>query len=98
MLRTEPEVYVSAVTPWGITIKQSLGKLEGSGDLAERARDMQFAPLAITAAHGVRAGRLPQIHRDPFDRFLVAQAQLESMTLVTRDRWIPKYDVAVMPA
>ncbi|MFJ2897581.1 type II toxin-antitoxin system VapC family toxin [Streptomyces sp. NPDC087218] len=98
LLRTEPEVYVSAVTPWEIAIKQSLGKLEGSGDLAERARDMQFTPLAITAAHGVRAGRLPQIHRDPFDRVLVAQAQLESMTLVTRDQWIPKYDVAVMPA
>ncbi|MGW3656653.1 type II toxin-antitoxin system VapC family toxin [Streptomyces sp. NPDC005151] len=98
LLRTEPEVYISAATPWEIAIKQGLGKLEGSGDLAERARDMQFTTLPITAAHGVRAGRLPRIHRDPFDRVLVAQAQLEAMTLVTRDMWIPKYDVPVMRA
>ncbi|MFG2721081.1 type II toxin-antitoxin system VapC family toxin [Streptomyces sp. NPDC048416] len=60
-------------------------------------RDTRFTGLPLTAGHGVRAGRLPALHRDPFDRILVAQAQIEGMTLVTRDQWIPKYDVPVMP-
>ncbi|MFD3612949.1 type II toxin-antitoxin system VapC family toxin [Streptomyces atroolivaceus] len=98
LLRTEAEVYVSAATPWEIAIKQSLGKLQGAPDLAERARDMQFRPVPITAEHGVRAGRLPPLHRDPFDRILVAQAQTEGLTIVTRDKWIPQYDVPVMHA
>ncbi|MFB8028188.1 type II toxin-antitoxin system VapC family toxin [Streptomyces sp. NPDC056465] len=98
LLRTESDVYVSAATPWEIAIKQGLGKLEGAPDLAERARDMQFRPFPITAEHGVRAGRLPPIHRDPFDRIIVAQAQTEGLTIVTRDKWIPQYDVPVMHA
>ncbi|MEU6218451.1 type II toxin-antitoxin system VapC family toxin [Streptomyces sp. NPDC047022] len=96
LLDTEPGVYVSAVTPWEIAIKQSLGKLDGPQDLAERVRDSQFSGLPVTAGHGVRAGRLPGHHRDSFDRILVAQAQIEGMTLVTRDKWIPQYDVRVM--
>ncbi|MFD8147691.1 type II toxin-antitoxin system VapC family toxin [Streptomyces sp. NPDC059708] len=97
LLDTEPAVYVSAVSPWEIAIKQSLGKLTGPEDLAERVRDSQFTSLPITAGHGVRAGRLPQHHRDPFDRLLVAQAQIEGLTLVTRDKWIEQYDVRVLP-
>ena len=96
LLDTEPSVHVSAVSPWEIAVKQSLGKLDGPDDLAERVRDSQFTPLPITAGHGVRAGRLPVHHRDPFDRLLVAQAQIEGMTLVTRDKWIPQYDVRLM--
>ncbi|MFE3944703.1 type II toxin-antitoxin system VapC family toxin [Streptomyces sp. NPDC059118] len=92
-----PAVFVSAVTPWEIAIEQSLGKLEGPEDLAERVRDSQFASLPITAGHGVRAGRLPAHHRDPFDRILIAQARTEGMTILTRDKWIPSYDVQVMP-
>jgi PIN domain nuclease of toxin-antitoxin system len=97
LLDTEPSVYVSAVSPWEIAIQQSLGKLSGPEDLAERVRDAQFTPLPITVGHGVRAGRLPQHHRDPFDRVLVAQAQTEGMTIVTRDKWIPCYDVSALP-
>ncbi|MEV5528124.1 type II toxin-antitoxin system VapC family toxin [Streptomyces prunicolor] len=96
LLDTEPGVYVSAVTPWEIAIKQSLGKLDGPEDLAERVRDSQFTGLPITAGHGVRAGRLSAHHRDPFDRILIAQAQTEGMTLLTRDKWIAQYDVQVM--
>ncbi|MET8327174.1 type II toxin-antitoxin system VapC family toxin [Streptomyces sp. NPDC005181] len=96
LLDTEPSVYVSAVSAWEIAIKQSLGKLDGPEDLAERVRDSQFTPLPITAGHGVRAGRLPAHHRDPFDRILIAQARTEGMTIVTRDKWIPHYDVPVM--
>ncbi|MBK3555013.1 type II toxin-antitoxin system VapC family toxin [Streptomyces sp. MBT56] len=96
LLDTEPSVHISAVSGWEIAIKQSMGKLDGPEDLAERVRDSQFTALPITAGHGVRAGRLPALHRDPFDRILVAQAQTEGMTVVTRDKWIPQYDVSVM--
>ncbi|WP_372456143.1 type II toxin-antitoxin system VapC family toxin [Streptomyces poriferorum] len=65
--------------------------------MAERVRDSQFLSLPITAGHGVRASRLPGHHRDPFDRILIAQAQTEGMTILTRDKWIPSYDVQVMP-
>jgi PIN domain nuclease of toxin-antitoxin system len=96
LLDTEPDIHLSAVTPWEIAIKQGLGKLHGPDDLAERARDSQFTALPITALHGVRAGRLPPHHRDPFDRLLIAQAQSEGMTIVTRDTLIPRYDVPVL--
>lgn len=98
LLDTEPSAHLSAVSAWEIAIKQTLGKLDGPDDLAERVRDSQFTTLPITAGHGVRAGRLPALHRDPFDRILVAQAQIEGMTIVTRDKWIPRYDVPVMAA
>ncbi|MEV7871571.1 type II toxin-antitoxin system VapC family toxin [Streptomyces sp. NPDC088124] len=98
LLDTEPAVYVSAVSAWEIAIKQSLGKLDGPEDLAERVRDSQFTGLPVTAGHGVRAGRLPAHHRDPFDRILIAQAQIEGMSLVTRDKWIPEYDVTIVHA
>jgi PIN domain nuclease of toxin-antitoxin system len=92
----DPDVYLSPVTIWEIAIKRSLGKLDKPADLAERVRDSGFRPLNITAEHGLVAGRLPLIHRDPFDRMLIAQAQVEHLTLVTRDSEIPKYDVDVL--
>ncbi|WP_327306377.1 type II toxin-antitoxin system VapC family toxin [Streptomyces sp. NBC_01298] len=96
LLDTERLVHVSAVTPWELSVKQALGKLDGPEDLPEQARDCQLRPLPITALHGIRAGQLPLHHRDPFDRILIAQAQTEGLTLVTRDKHIPLYDVPVM--
>jgi PIN domain nuclease of toxin-antitoxin system len=92
----EPDVYVSPATICEVAIKQSIGKLDKPADLAERIRDSGFRHLNITAEHGIVAGRLPLIHRDPFDRMLIAQAQVERLTLVTRDAEIPKYDVDVL--
>ena len=89
----ESDVYLSPATIWEVAIKQSIGKLDKPTDLAERIRDSGFRHLNITAEHGIIAGRLPLIHRDPFDRMLIAQAQVEHLTLVTRDAEIPKYDV-----
>jgi PIN domain nuclease of toxin-antitoxin system len=94
----EPDVYVSPATIWEIAIKQSIGKLDKPADLPERVRDSGFRHLNITAEHGIVAGRLPLIHRDPFDRMLIAQAQVEHLTLVTRDAEIPKYNVDVLVA
>ena len=57
-----------------------------------------FQTLSMTVEHGVAAGALPLHHRDPFDRMLIAQAQLEGLTIVTRDRAFGLYDVPVLPA
>ncbi len=96
-LDRELDVYVSAATVWEVAIKQALGKLEPE-DLPEQVRDSGFRLLDITAEHGIAAGRLPMHHRDPFDRMLVAQAQIEGLTLVTRDAHVQKYDVDVLTA
>jgi PIN domain nuclease of toxin-antitoxin system len=92
-LRHDPDIFLSPVTVWEITIKQTTGKLAGPADLAERVRDMGFRELPIAHAHSIVAGRLPLHHRDPFDRMLVAQATVEGLTLATRDPDIHRYDV-----
>ena len=97
-LRHDPDIFLSPVTLWEITIKQTARKLGGPPDLAERVRDMGFRELPVTHAHGIGAGRLPLHHRDPFDRLLVAQARTEGLTLVTRDTDIQKYDVDLLIA
>jgi PIN domain nuclease of toxin-antitoxin system len=98
LINQEPEVYLSPVTVWEVALKQSLGKLKGPADLPERIRDKHLRHLPVTVGHGIVAGRLPMIHRDPIDRMLVAQASCEGLTLVTRDADIRRYDVAVLPA
>lgn len=94
----EPGVFVSAATVWEVAIKQAIGKLQGPDDLPERIRDSGFTPLPIGFGHAIAAGRLPLLHRDPFDRMLVAQAQCENLTLVTSDANCHKYDVGILPA
>lgn len=94
----EPDVYISAATIWEVTIKQSIGKLPKPDDLPERIRDSGFRKLDITAGHAIAAGRLPLIHRDPFDRMLIAQARTEDLALVTRDPEIAKYDLEILAA
>lgn len=94
----EPDVYVSAATLWEVAIKQAIGKLPENALLAERILDCGFTPLPVTAEHALAAGQLPMIHRDPFDRMLVAQAQCEELTLVTRDENCRNYDVTVLRA
>ena len=92
------EVYVSAVTAWEIVIKKRLGKLKMPSGLDRELASQRFAALPITFEHALAVDKLPDHHEDPFDRMLVAQAIVEGMTLVTRDRNIRKYRVAVIEA
>jgi PIN domain nuclease of toxin-antitoxin system len=92
----EPDVYVSSATIWEVAIKQAIGKLKEPADLPERVRDSGFRPLPITADHAIAAARLPLIHRDPFDRMLIAQARCEDLTLVTRDPYAQRYEVSLL--
>jgi PIN domain nuclease of toxin-antitoxin system len=97
-LRTADEVRFSAVTPWELGIKRSLGKLSYPDGLAESLTAAGFSELRISAAHAEVATALPMHHRDPFDRMLVAQAQLESLALVTADGALGPYDIARLDA
>lgn len=88
-------VWVSAASIWEISIKRSINKLTVRGDL-DAVADEDFEHLPISAAHARLAGRLPRHHRDPFDRMLVAQAQAQGLTLVTRDLAIRRYDASFL--
>jgi PIN domain nuclease of toxin-antitoxin system len=90
-------VFVSAVSAWEIVIKKSLGKLKAPDNYQEELDAHAFTALDVTTAHALRVGALPDHHQDPFDRFLVAQAQVEGLTLVTRDANVQRYDVPVLP-
>lgn len=92
----DPDVWVSAATVWEIAIKQSIGKILEPAHLPETVANSGFRQLPISFDHAVAAGRLPAVHRDPFDRMLVAQARSEGLSLVTRDPQIQRYDVAVL--
>jgi PIN domain nuclease of toxin-antitoxin system len=94
----ETSVFVSAASAWEIAIKIGVGGLRAPDDLDAQLEQKAFTPLEITIPHGLRAGSLPLLHRDPFDRMLVAQAQLEGLTIVTRDPNIARYGVATLPA
>lgn len=91
-------VCVSAASAWELGIKVGLGKLEPPERLSDRLTAERFTPLPVTVEHGLRVGELPLHHKDPFDRLLVAQAQLEGLTIVTRDRRIALYDVQTLAA
>lgn len=92
MIDEEVYVYVSVVTVWEVAIKQRMGKISAPADLPEQIRDSELQQLLVTFDDAIAAGRLPSIHRDPFDRMLIAQAQSHGLTLVTRDQQIIKYD------
>jgi len=86
-------VHLSIATAWEIAIKRGLGKLRLTGDVAAALQSEAFDLLPIALAHVDALAELPKLHRDPFDRMLIAQARSEGMLLVTCDREIARYDV-----
>lgn len=91
-------LFLSAASVWEAATKASSGRLELPMPLAEAARQAGVHELGIGWEHAHRAAELPPIHRDPFDRFIVAQAVVEGLVLVTRDAILARYPVATMPA
>ena len=91
-------VLISSMTVAEIAIKTSLGKLEAPDDLLPTLEAGGLDELPFESRHAEVLRTLPWHHRDPFDRMLIAQAQVEHLTLVTRDAHIQKYDVPVLPA
>jgi len=91
------QVYVSAVSGWEISIKQALGKLDvDTSKLIDEVENNGFTLLHVSFKHGIKAGTLPSHHRDPFDRMLIAQAQLEALKLVSVDSCFVAYDVTLI--
>ncbi len=92
------DVYISAVSTWEIAIKKNKGLLKAPDNIDAIVEDEGFLKLPITLFHGEQAGNLKQIHRDPFDRMLIAQAQAEGLDLMTADKIIPEYGLRVIDA
>jgi PIN domain nuclease of toxin-antitoxin system len=87
---------VSAVVIWEVAIKRSLGKLDVPANLLDRLNQANVDLLPINARHADRFGTLPMHHRDPFDRLLVVQAEIDGLTLVTADGKLQRYGVDVL--
>ena len=92
------DVYVSAITGWEIAVKRAKGRLTAPDNLGALVAERGFCDLPLTFHHAEQAGNLPMHHRDPFDRFLIAQAQAEGLVIVTRDARIPLYGVRTLAA
>lgn len=94
------QAYVSSVTGWELAIKSRLGKLpyaqEAVNNLPEFVRASHMEVLPITLPHALAAGALPGPLKDPFDRMLIAQAQIEDLTLVSIDKAFKQYKVALL--
>lgn len=95
---TSNDVFVSVVSPWEAAIKQAAKKLELKIDLEAELEASAIEILTVTVRHAMAAGALPPHHRDPFDRMIIAQAQLERLTIVTRDTRFKAYGVDVLGA
>jgi PIN domain nuclease of toxin-antitoxin system len=91
-------VYVSAASAWEVAIKAGLGRLRPTRSVEEATLESGFLELPVTFRHAERVAGLPAHHRDPFDRMLVAQAEVEGLRLVTRDSVFGRYGVEVLGA
>lgn len=92
--RSDAEPVVSAASLWEVAIKAGLGREDFQVDAALLRRGLLehgYTELAISGAHATALVRLPPIHKDPFDRILVAQAQVEEITLLTTDTVVARY-------
>lgn len=96
--RDENQCAVSVATVWEIEIKRAAGRLKAPRDIVGVLDRLNVGLVAISAHHAVAAAGLPPHHADPFDRMLVAQAQIEGFTVVTRDSQLNAYDVPILAA
>ncbi len=92
IINPENIVFVSSISACEIAIKKSLGKLKVPDDLEIQIEQQSFEVLPITIKHGLYLEQLPFHHKDPFDRILIAQAKIESLTIVSYDRKFSLYE------
>jgi PIN domain nuclease of toxin-antitoxin system len=96
------QLFLSAVSSWEIVIKHAIGRLDLPAPpetlIPEQMRRSGVAGLPVEHAHALRVGALPAHHRDPFDRLLIAQAQIESLAILTTDPVFGRYAVEVVRA
>jgi PIN domain nuclease of toxin-antitoxin system len=96
------DLVLSAASAWEIGIKHELGRLTLPGPPESVVPDLMLrsgvVAMPVNHAHALRAGALPPHHRDPFDRLLIAQAQIEDLPILTSEGQMEKYDVEVIKA
>lgn len=92
---TNNDIFVSAVSFWEISIKHRLGKLPMKTSFTSLYDNLQFTLMPITIKHVLEVDTLPNYHKDPFDRMLVAQARVEKCTIITNDPKIKDYEIAI---
>lgn len=97
-IRNASSVYVSAVSEWELAIKAALGKVALRRSILEAALEAGFEPLTISFQHAQTVRLLRPIHKDPFDRLLVAVALVEGLTLVSSDPLLSQYPISVIEA
>ena len=97
---TDPEndIFVSSVNLWEISIKKSIGKLQAPEDMVSIVEEKGFLGLPVSLEDGQSIIDLPLLHKDPFDRMLIAQAKNNKLSIITNDKVIPTYDVKTMSA
>lgn len=95
-LRRGEQRFLSAATAWELSLKQAAGKLRLRAPVSTMLGAFGLLELSVTIRHGDLAATLPQHHRDPFDRMLLAQASVEGLILVTADRQLAQYGVPVL--
>lgn len=91
-------VFCSAGAVWEMAIKKALGRLSFPDDLADVLRAESIRVLPIDLAHALAVADLPAHHQDPFDRIQIAQARIENLVLITRDKDIARYEVETIMA
>jgi PIN domain nuclease of toxin-antitoxin system len=100
LARGSQEIYLSAVSSWEIGIKSALGKLRLPEPVVsyvpKRMAAQGIRPLPITHSHALAVSELPTYHSDPFDRLLIAQAQVEGMAILTADRAFRVYPLEIV--
>lgn len=92
------EIFVSAASVLEIAIKRRNGKLDAPDGLGKIVEEDGFTPLPIGLDHVELAGSLPTIHKDPFDRLLIAQSKIEGLELISADSVFPEYQVRLVNA
>jgi PIN domain nuclease of toxin-antitoxin system len=94
----ESDVFVSIVSPWEMAIAKARGRMDPPDDLETQIEQRRFTLLPIHLRHTEAIAFMPNHHRDPFDRMLIAQAQVDGLTIVTSDRKLREYPVSLLPA
>jgi PIN domain nuclease of toxin-antitoxin system len=92
-------LYFSVVSLWEVAIKNSLNRADfkvDPGTLRKGLLEREYQEVSVTGAHAVAVGGLPMLHKDPFDRLLVAQAQTDNISLLTCDATIEEYPAPVV--
>ena len=97
-IRSADEVLVSSASAWEVAIKSALGKISSERTVSAAVHASAFTELPVLFRHAEAAARLPPHHRDPFDRMLIAQAHVEKLVVISRDKAFTLYELTLIRA